>query len=155
MQETWLDSWVRRILWRRERLPTPVFWPGEFHGLYSPWGRKESEMTEQLSLFGGLPFNTFATWWEELTHRKRPWCWERLKAGEGEDRGWDGWMASPAQGTWVWASSRSWWWTGKPGVLQSIGLQRVRHNWATKLNWTEGVELCRLGFNTSLLSVFT
>ena len=49
--------------------------------------------------------------------RKRPWCWERLKAGEGYDRGWDGWMASPAQWTWVWISSRSWWWTGKPGVL--------------------------------------
>ena len=51
-----------------------------------------------------------------------PWCWERLKAGEeGEDRGWDGWMASPTQWTWVWASSGSWWRTGKPGVLQSMG----------------------------------
>ena len=55
--------------------------------------------------------NTLATWWEELTHWKRPWCWERLKAGgEGDDRGWDGWMASLTQWTWVWASSRSWWW---------------------------------------------
>ena len=62
--------------------------------------------------------NTLATWWEELTHWKRPWCWERLKAGgEGDDRGWDGWMASSTRWTWVWASSRSWWWTGKPGVL--------------------------------------
>ena len=58
-------------------------------------------------------------WCEELTHWKRPWCWERLKAGgEGDDRGWDGWMASPTRWTWVWASSGSWWWTGKPGVLQ-------------------------------------
>ena len=73
---------------------------------------------------------------EELTHLKRPWCWERLKAGkEGDDRGWDGWMASPTQWTWVWVSSRSWWWTGRPGVLQSVGLQRIRHDWATELNW--------------------
>ena len=51
--------------------------------------------------------------------------------------GWDGWMASPTQWTWVWASSRSWWWTGKPGVLQSMGLQRVRHDWVTELHWTD------------------
>ena len=81
-------------------------------------------------------FNTLATWWEELTHLKRPWCWERLKVEEGVDRGWDGWMASPTQWTWVWVNSGSWWWTGRPGVLQSMGLQRVRHNWATELlNW--------------------
>ena len=61
----------------------------------------------------------------------------RLKAGgEGDDRGWDGWMASPTQWTWVWASFRSWWWTGKPGVLQSMGSQRVGYDWATELNWT-------------------
>ena len=69
------------------------------------------------------------------THWKRPWCWERLKAeGEGDGRGWDGWMTSPTQWTRVWVSSRSWWWTEKPGVLQSMGSQRVGHNWATKLN---------------------
>ena len=63
-------------------------------------------------------------------------CWERLKAGgEQDERGWDGWMASPTQWTWVWINSRSWWWTGKPGMLQSMGSQRVRHNWATELNW--------------------
>ena len=65
---------------------------------------------------------------------KRPWCWERLKAGEGDDRGWNVWMASPTWWTWVWASSRSWWWTGKPSVLQSVGLQRIRHDWATELD---------------------
>ena len=70
-------------------------------------------------------------------HLKRPWCWERLKAGERDYRGWDGWLASPQQWTWVWIGSRSWWWTGKPGVLQSMWLQRVQHNWATKLNWIE------------------
>ena len=67
---------------------------------------------------------------------KRPWFWERLKAGEeGDDKGWDGWMASPTQWMWVWASSESCWWTRKPGVLQSMGSQRVRHDWATELNW--------------------
>ena len=60
---------------------------------------------------------------------------ERLRAEEGDDRGWDGWMASPTQWTWVWVNSESWWWTGRPGVLQSMGLQRVRHDWATELNW--------------------
>ena len=77
--------------------------------------------------------NTSATWWEELTHWKRPWFWERLKAGgEGDDRGWDCWMASPTQWTWVWANSGSWWWIGRPGVLQSMGSQRVRHDWMTE-----------------------
>ena len=80
--------------------------------------------------------NTLATWCKELTPWKRPLCWERLKVGgEGDDRGWDGWMASPTQWTWVWVNSGSWWWTGRPGVLQSMGLQRVGHNWTTKLNW--------------------
>ena len=75
-------------------------------------------------------------WWE-LTHLKGLWCWERLKAGEeGDDRGWDSWMASPTQWTWVWVGSGSWWWTGKPSVLQFMGWQRVGHNWATELNWT-------------------
>ena len=68
-------------------------------------------------------------------HWKRPWCWERLKAGEGDSRGWDGWMASPTQWTWVWASSGSWWWTGKLGMLQSMGSQKIRHDWSTELNW--------------------
>ena len=68
-------------------------------------------------------------------NQKRPWCWERLKAGgEGDNRGWDGWMASLTQWTWVWASSRSWWWTGRPGVLQSMGSQRVGQDWAIELN---------------------
>ena len=69
---------------------------------------------------------------------RRPWCWERLRAGgEGDDRGWDGWMASPTQWTWVWVNSGSWWWTGRPGMLQSMGSQRVRHIWATELNWSK------------------
>ena len=80
--------------------------------------------------------NTLATWCEELTHLKRPWCWERLRArGEGDDKGWDGWMASPTRWTWVWVNSGSWWWTGRPDMLQSMGSQRVGHDWETELDW--------------------
>ena len=69
---------------------------------------------------------------------KRTWCWERLKAGgEGDDRGWDGWMASLTPWTGVWARFGDWWWTGKSSTLQSMGSQRVGHDWATELNWTE------------------
>ena len=71
-----------------------------------------------------------------------PWCWEGLGAGgEGYDRGWDGWMASPTQWTWVWVNSGSWWWTGRPGVLHFMGSQRVGHNWVTGLNWTEQISM--------------
>ena len=92
--------------------------------------------------------NTLATWWEELTHLKRPWCWERLKAGgEGDDTGWDGWMASPIQWTWVCVSSRWWWWTGKPGVLQFMGLQKVGQDWVTELNWIAWVKTLVLMLN--------
>ena len=80
--------------------------------------------------------NTLATWCGELTHLKKPWYWERLRAeGEGDDRGLDGWMASPTQWMWVWVDFRSWWWTGRPSSLRSVGLQRVGHDWATELNW--------------------
>ena len=80
-----------------------------------------------------LKLNTLATWCEELTHWRKPWCWERLKAGgEAGDRGWHGWMASPTRWTWVWVGCGSWWWTGRPGVL---------HPWARRVgrlsHWTE------------------
>ena len=69
---------------------------------------------------------------------ERPWCWEGLGAGgEGDDRGWDGWMASPTQWAWAWLNSGSLWWIGRPGVLQFMGLQRVRHDWATDLTWPD------------------
>ena len=78
--------------------------------------------------------NTLATWCKELTHWKRPWCWERLKAGgKGDDKGWDGWMASLTQWTWVWVGSGSWLWTGNPGMLQSMGLQ----SWTWLSDWSE------------------
>ena len=77
---------------------------------------------------------------KELTHWKRLWCWEGLGAGgEGDDRGWDGWMASQTRWTWVWVNSGSWWWTGRPGALRFMGSQRVRHDWATELDWIEEV----------------
>ena len=67
---------------------------------------------------------------EELTHWKRPWCWEWLGAGGEEDnRGWDGWMASLTRWAWVCVKSGSWWWTGRPGVLRFMGSQRVGHDW--------------------------
>ena len=109
-----------------------------------PWTARRSsqsilkEISPGCSLEGlMLKLNTLATWCKELTHWKRPWCWEWLKLGEGDDRGWDDWMASPTQWTWVWVDSRSWWWTGRPGMLQFMGSQRVGHDWATELNWTE------------------
>ena len=131
------DSWVLKIdafeLWCWRRL------------LRAPWTTRRSnqsilkEISPEYSLNywrWSWSFDTLTTRWKELTLWKRPWCCKRLKAGgEGDDRGWDGWMASPTRWTWIWASSRSWWWTGKPGVLLPMGLQRVRHDWATELNW--------------------
>ena len=79
--------------------------------------------------------NTLATWCEEPPHWKRLWCWARLKVeGEGDDRGWDGWMASLTQWTWIWVISGSCWWTGEPGVLQSVEVAKSR----TRLcDWNE------------------
>ena len=110
-----------------------------------PWTAKRSnqsilkEISPEYSLEGlMLKQNsyTLATWCEEMTHLKRPWCWERLKrGGEGDYRGWDGWMASLTQWTWVWVNSGSWGWTGRPVVLQSMGSQWVRHNLVTEVNF--------------------
>ena len=91
---------------------------------------------ERLMLKLKLQYFGHLVW--KLTPWERPWCWERLKGGgEGDNRGWDGWMVSLTQWIWVWTSSGSWWWTGKPGVLQSMGMQSARHDWATMLNWTD------------------
>ena len=113
------------------------------------WGRKRRNArgagVPEIIIF---PNSLLATWREELTHWKRPWCWERLKAGgEGDDRGWDGWMASPTGWTWDWVSSRSWWWTGRPGVLQSMRSQRVGKDWATELKWTLSWVYCFLALS--------
>ena len=120
-------------LWCRRRL------------LRVPWTARSSKQSILKEISPGCSWkdscknwnsNTLATWCEELTHWKRLWCWEGLRAGgEGDDRGCDGWMASPTRWTWVWVNSGSWWWTGKPGVLRFMGSQRVRHDWVTELNW--------------------
>ena len=97
-------------------------------------------------------FNPLATWCKELTHWKRPQCWERLRArGEGDNRGWDVWMASPTRRTWVWVDSGRWWWTERPGMLQFMGSQSVRHDWATEPNWTE---LTHSALSHSIFPVF-
>ena len=84
--------------------------------------------------------NTLATWCKELTHRKRPWCWERSKAGEGDNRGWDGWMASPTQWTWVWASSWSWWWDRE--TWYACQWFHKESGPAEQLNWQSILILC-------------
>ena len=82
--------------------------------------------------------NTLTIWCKELTHWKRPWCWERLNVrAERNDRGWDGWSVSPVWWMWIWTSPGSCWWTGKPSIVQYVGSQRVRHKWVTEVNWTE------------------
>ena len=86
-------------------------------------------------IFSYVNSNTLATSCKKLTHWKRPWCWEGLGAGgEGDNRGWDGWMASPTRWAWVWVNSRSWWWTGRSGVLRFMGSQRVKHDGVTSLS---------------------
>ena len=83
-----------------------------------------------------LNYNTLATYCEELTHLKRPRCWERLRAGgDGDDRRLDGWMASPTQWTWIWESSGSWWWARRPCMLWFMESQRVGHDCVTELYW--------------------
>ena len=83
-----------------------------------------------------LKSNTLATWCKELTNLRRPYAGKDWGQEEKGMTGWDGWMASPTQWAWVWVDSGSWWWTGRPGMLQFMGSQRVGHDWATELNWT-------------------
>ena len=109
-----------------------------------PWTARSNQSIPRKSVLNihwkdwcwSCSFSTLATWCEELTPWKRPWCWERLKSGgEGDDRGWDSWMASLTPWTWVWVSSRCWWWTRKPGVLQSTEIAEL--DTTERLNWTE------------------
>ena len=120
--ELWCWRRLLRVLWIARRSNQCIL--KEISPEYSLEGLM---LKLKLQSFGHLMWRT---------HWKRPCCWERLKAGgKGEVRGWDGWMASPTQWTWVWVYSRSWWWTGRPGMLQSMESQRVGHDWATELNW--------------------
>ena len=137
------ESWTIKKA-ERHRIDTFELWCWR-RPLRVPWTARRckqsilKEISLEYSLEGLKPkLQYLATWCEELTHWKRPWCWEGLEAGgEGGNRGWDGWMASPTWWMWVWVNSMSWWWTGRPGVPQFMGSQRVRHDWATELNWTE------------------
>ena len=126
--------WFGKIPWRGTWQPTPVFlpeespWTEEPDG-YCPWGLKKSHAIEWLCTTQHIQSR-----YKELTHWKRLWCWERLReGGEGDDKGWDGWMASPTQWTWVWVDSGSWWWTGRPGYCGSRGCKES--DTTEGLNW--------------------
>ena len=126
--ELWCWRRLLRVPWTAWRSNQPIPRKSVLNILFKDWCWSWSS-------------NTLATWCEELTPWKRPWCWARLRAaGEGDYRGWDGWIVHHLDGQ-VWVSSKSWWWTGKPAVLWSMGLQRVRHDWATELNSTGGITL--------------
>ena len=135
------ESWTKR---KAECQRIDAFELGGWRRLLRvPWTARRSnqsilkEISPDCSLEGlmvKLKLQYWATGCKKLTHLKRSWCWERWKAGgKGDDREWDGWMASPTQWTWVWENSRSWWWTGKPGMLQSMGSQ----SWTWLSVWTE------------------
>ena len=118
--ELWCWRWLLRVPWTAKRSNHSIL--KEINPEYS---------LEGLELKLKLPHFGHRT--QRMTHQKRPWCWERFRAGgEGDDRGWDGWMASLTQWTWVWASSRRWWRIGKPGMLQSMGSERVGDDRATE-----------------------
>ena len=122
----------RQEYWSRLPFPPPKFLPNPGTEPASPVSPALQVSSLPLRSVLGVHWkdwcwswnsSTLATSCEELTHWKRPWCWERLGAGrEGGDRGWDGWMASPTRWTWVWVDSGSWWWTGRLGVLRFMGL---------------------------------
>ena len=138
------ESWTIKNA-QRQRIDALELWCW-IRLLRVPWTTRRSnqsilkEINPQY-LLEGLLLKLKLQYFGQLMQRANPmentWCWERLRAGRaGNDRGWDCWMASSTQCTWIWAKSRSWWWTGKPSVLQSMGSQIVRYDW-TELSWTE------------------
>ena len=124
--ELWCWKRLLRVPWTARRSNQSIlkeFGPGFIEGLM---------LRLKLQYFGHFM--------QRVDSLERPWYLEGLGAGrEGDDRGWDGWIASATRWTWVWVNSRSWWWTRRPGMLRFMGLQRVRFDWATELNWTEVV----------------
>ena len=133
-----LENWCFRTVVLEKTLESPLeckeIQPahpnGDQYWVFIEWTDAEAENS-----------NSLATWWEELTHLKRLWCWERLRAGgEGDCRGQDGWIVSSTRCTWIWVDSGSWWLTGRPGMLWFTGSQKVWQDCATKLNWTEETE---------------
>ena len=139
------ESWTRKKA-EHQRIDAFEMWCwGRL--LRVPWTARRSnqsilkEISHEYSLEGPmlkLKLQYFGHLMRRAESFEKTWCWERLKVGgKGDDRGWDSWMASLTQWTWVCVNSRSWWWTGRPGVVRFMGLQRVGHDWATELNWTE------------------
>ena len=135
------DSWTVKKA-ERQRIDAFELWYCR-RLLRVPWTARRSnhsilkEISPGCSL-EGLMLKLKLQYFGHLMQRVDSWCWEGLGAGgEGDNRGWDGWMASPTRWAWVWVESGSLWWTGRPGVLRFMGLQRVRHKWVTELNWTE------------------
>jgi len=138
--ELWYWRRLLRVPWTARRSSQPIL----------------KEISPECSLEGlmlKLKLQYLATSCEELTHWKRPWCWEGLGAGgEGDDRWWDGWMASPIRCTWVWVNSWSWWWTGRPDNCDSCS-HRVGHDWATELMITQQTiqfKLCTRDYITTM-----
>ena len=132
------ESWTIK---KAECQRTDELW--SWRGLFRvPWTTRRSnqsilkEISPEYSLEGlmlELKLQFFGHLMWRADSLEKPWCWEAFKAGgEGDNRGWDGCMASLIQWTWVWANSRRWWRTGRPGTLQSMGSQRVGHDWATE-----------------------
>ena len=142
----WCESWDYKESWA---LKNWCFWTVVLEKtLESPLDCKEIQLVHlkgnQYWIFIGRTDaeaetpNTLATWCEELTHWKRPRCWERWKTRDGDDRGWEGWMASLMWWRWVWVGFGSWWWTGKPDIH---GFAKSR-TWLS--NWTELIVLVRV-----------
>ena len=120
--ELWCWRRLLRVLWTARRSNQSIL----------------MEICPGCSLVGlmlKLKLHCLTTWCEELTHLKRPWCWERLRAGEGDDRGWGGWVALLTQWTWIWVDCGNWWWTGRPGVLRFMGHKEL--DMTEQLNWTD------------------
>ena len=132
-EESWaLKNWCFWIVVLEKILESPL----DCKEIQPVHPKRDKSWCSLEGLMLKLKLQYFGPSCEELTHWKRPWCWEGLEAGgEGDDRGWDGWMAPSTQWKCIWVNSRSWWWTGRPGVLRFMGSQRVGHDWMTELNW--------------------
>ena len=130
-KESWVPkNWCFELWYWRRLLRVP--WTARRSNQSIPKDINPEFSFEGLMLKMELQYSSHLMW--RTDSLEKPWFWERMKVrGEGNNREWDGWMETPTWGTWVWASSWSWWWTGKPGVLQSMGLQTVRHDLVTKL----------------------
>ena len=136
----------------------------------APWTARRSnqsilkEISPGCSLEGmmlKLKLQYFGHLVQRVDSLEKSLCWEGLGPGrEGDDRRWNGWMGSPTRWTWVWVNSRRRWWTGRPGMLQFMGLQRVRHNWATELTELRGkckkrreIQINNLTFTQKILEI--